>query len=82
MMELQRYIDVFTAMKIHASHSTKTILETFGTFVIEKRGDLEIKVFDKYDAPELHCICKFEITITFIKLDKKVPKKEKNNEKK
>ncbi|KAL5019919.1 hypothetical protein ScPMuIL_002811 [Solemya velum] len=31
------------AMKIHASQSFKTILETFGSFLIEKRGDIEIK---------------------------------------
>ncbi|KAL5019922.1 hypothetical protein ScPMuIL_002814 [Solemya velum] len=31
------------ALKIHASHSTKILLEASGTFEIEKRGDLEIK---------------------------------------
>ena len=33
------------AMKIHISDSTKQLLETFGNFVIEKRGFINIKVW-------------------------------------
>lgn len=31
------------ALKIHISHSTKTILDTFGTFDTTERGDVEMK---------------------------------------
>ncbi|KAF8795122.1 Atrial natriuretic peptide receptor 1 like protein [Argiope bruennichi] len=32
------------AMKIHASHQTKMILDSFGTFIIVPRGEIEVKV--------------------------------------
>jgi atrial natriuretic peptide receptor A len=30
-------------LKIHISHSTKQILDKFGTFYLELRGDIEMK---------------------------------------
>jgi hypothetical protein len=32
------------AMKIHISSTTRDILETFGNFILEKRGEIELKV--------------------------------------
>ena len=35
---------VFSAMKIHVSPVTKSILDKFGTYQLELRGDVEMKV--------------------------------------
>lgn len=34
----------FAALKIHVSPQTKEVLETFGTFDLELRGEIEMKV--------------------------------------
>lgn len=34
---------LFSALKIHVSPSTKTVLELFGTFHLEPRGEIHIK---------------------------------------
>lgn len=31
------------ALKIHISHTTKQILDTFGTFIMTERGEVEMK---------------------------------------
>ena len=37
-------IIIFAAMKIHVSEYTKKILEVFGTFILDLRGEVEMKV--------------------------------------
>ena len=39
------FLLIFVAMKIQISSSTRELLETFSTFVIEERGLIDIKVF-------------------------------------
>ena len=34
----------FAALKIHMSGDTKSILESFGTFEIDERGKIDVKV--------------------------------------
>lgn len=34
----------FLALKIHVSPQTKEVLDTFGTFDLELRGEIEMKV--------------------------------------
>lgn len=40
----------FSALKIHVSSSTKSLLDTFTTFQCELRGDIHIKVQHSYTA--------------------------------
>ena len=35
---------LFTALKIHVSPNTKELLDSFGTFRLELRGEVEMKV--------------------------------------
>lgn len=35
---------IFSALKIHVSPSTKEVLDSFGTFELELRGEVEMKV--------------------------------------
>lgn len=37
----------FVALKIHVSPQTKEVLDTFGTFDLELRGEIEMKVRGK-----------------------------------
>ena len=41
---LRSRIFFFSALKIHVSQSTKDVLDTFNTFVLEERGEIEMKV--------------------------------------
>jgi atrial natriuretic peptide receptor A len=34
---------IYTALKIHVSPATKALLDSFGTFRLELRGDIEMK---------------------------------------
>lgn len=38
------FVFVFIALKIHVSPQTKEVLDTFGTFDLELRGEIEMKV--------------------------------------
>lgn len=42
----------FIALKIHVSPQTKEVLDTFGTFDLELRGEIEMKVrmYHRYKA--------------------------------
>ncbi len=42
------------ALKIHVSHATKMILDKFGTFNLELRGDIELKGKGKVTTYWLH----------------------------
>ncbi len=38
------HFDLIAALKIHMSYSTMEILKTQGSFIIEDRGNIEVKV--------------------------------------
>ena len=42
----------FTALKIHVSPTTKEALDHFKTFVLELRGDIELKVSEELESLE------------------------------
>lgn len=41
---LQSFIPLIAALKIHVSPVTKEVLDTFGTFQLECRGEMQLKV--------------------------------------
>lgn len=43
---------VIAALKIHVSSQTKALLDSFGTFRLDLRGDVEMKVMNN-DVPQL-----------------------------
>lgn len=48
----------FLALKIHVSPSTKEVLDSFGTFELELRGEVEMKVGFRLMTPykSLNCL--------------------------
>ena len=50
----------FSALKIHVSPKTKAVLDTFGCFELELRGEVEMKVSKNYFLfLRLHCVRRF-----------------------
>ncbi|CAG9839107.1 unnamed protein product [Diabrotica balteata] len=41
--DVYKFSSFITALKIHVSKATQEILETFGTFVLDRRGEVELK---------------------------------------
>lgn len=42
-MSIDSYLDIFPALRIHLSESTRALLEQWGTFAVERRGEVELK---------------------------------------
>ena len=43
-MRIQLFIFICTALKIHVSPATKSVLDQFSSFILETRGETEMKV--------------------------------------
>ena len=43
-MRIQLSIFICTALKIHVSPATKSVLDQFSSFILETRGETEMKV--------------------------------------
>ena len=43
-MQIQLSIFICTALKIHVSPATKSVLDQFSSFILETRGETEMKV--------------------------------------
>ena len=43
-MRMQSSIFIWTALKIHVSPATKSVLDQFSSFILETRGETEMKV--------------------------------------
>lgn len=57
-VRFKKYVSVSSALKIHVSSSTKSLLDTFMTFQCELRGDIHIKVLR---AIQLHKLLLFRL---------------------
>ncbi|XP_078740670.1 atrial natriuretic peptide receptor 1-like isoform X3 [Lampetra fluviatilis] len=54
------------ALKIHVSQTTKEVLDEFGCFRLELRGDVEMKVYKEHFLLQLHLFCTLKLYFTVI----------------
>ena len=63
-MRIQISIFIWTALKIHVSPATKSVLDQFSSFILETRGETEMKVMSLVNFKYIYGRKKYTKNIT------------------